>query len=133
MTLLSVLEGALGRFVEASLSGSPTAPIATVGRTTFTVGQWKAAYAAAPKFILALGRMVSGTATRADYETVGLDVLSAAGMADPEIEPFLAVASWLTPEVVRLIASGAIRGDPNPMTDAQTKRSYDPGDPAARL
>jgi hypothetical protein len=49
-----------------------------------TVSDAKAALAGGPAFLAALGDIVSGTATLADVETVGMDVLEAA-LANPQL------------------------------------------------
>ena len=58
-----------------------------------TVGDAKAALAGGPAFLAALGHIVSGTATLADAETIGMDALEAAAIANPQLSALVTIAS----------------------------------------
>ena len=80
-----------------------------------TVGDAKAALAAGPAFLAALGHIVSGTATLADAETIGMDVLEAAALANPQLAALVTiagVAEALVPVASSLILSGRFRITP---------------------
>lgn len=98
-----------------------------------TVGAVRAALAGLPALGIALSDIVHGAATLNDVEVLSEDALSVASLADPALAPVLSVAASLIPVAFPLIASGGIKGDPNPIADAQTTRNFNPGDPAARL
>jgi hypothetical protein len=115
------------------LPANPTTVIATVATGKLTVGDVRKALSGIPALGIALSDIVHGTATLSDVTVLGEDALSVASLADPALAPVLGVAAALLPIVLSGIASGAIKGDPNPITDAQTTRNYQPGDPAARL
>ena len=115
------------------LPATPTTVITTIGTGKLTVGDVRKALSGLPALGIALSDIVHGTATMSDVTVLGEDALSVASLADPELAPVLGVAAALLPIVLSGIASGAIKGDPNPITDAQTTRNYQPGDPAARL
>lgn len=105
----------------------------TVDGTTVTVGQVASAIKALPALTKALEDLYHGTASFADYEAIGLDVLTAAAIIDPALAPEVSLISALAPLMIQGFASGLIKGDPDPIHDAQTTRNFDPGDPDARL
>jgi hypothetical protein len=80
-----------------------------------TVGGAKAALAGGPAFLAALADIVSGTATLADAETIGMDVLEAAALANPQLAALVTIASvaeTLVPVVSALILSGKVKITP---------------------
>jgi len=100
---------------------------------TVSVGQIVSAVKALPSLEKALLNLVHGTAGLADYETIGLDTLSAAAVIDPALAPDISVIIAVAPFLIGAIETGVIKADPNPIQDAQTSRNFQPGDPAARL
>ena len=132
-----VFKAALGAALDGSpksAGGSATATPSTVkaAPVTLTWAEVKAAGGALPAFAKAVEDILKGQGSAADYETIGEDILKVAAL-DPALAAPAAVAAALLPFVVQGVASGAIRGDPNPILDAQTTRNFNPGDPAARL
>jgi hypothetical protein len=109
----------------------------TVGKgITVTRGQAVSALKGVPAFVAAVKHLVEGTATMADDELIGKDVLAVAAAiasTNPEAAAAVGLAAILAPLIIEGIASGVIKGDPDPIHDAQTTRNYNPGDPAARL
>jgi hypothetical protein len=99
----------------------------------FTKAQVASAYRALPSLEKALLSVVHGTAHLSDYETIGLDALSAAAVIDPALAPEISLITTLAPFLIQGFLSGAIKGDPDPIHDAQTTRNFNPGDTAARL
>ncbi len=87
----------------------------------------KSALTALPALAGTLERILTGAATLTDAETIGEDILMAAGVVDPEILPAVTIAEWLLPIVVSGFMSGQIRPDPLPMTDAQTTLTHHEG------
>jgi hypothetical protein len=110
-----------------------TAKGITAAGITITQNQVVAAYKALPSLEKALHNLVHGTAHLADYETIGLDALSAAAVIDPALAPEITVISTLAPFLIQGYLVGDIGGDKDPIHDAQTSRNFQPGDPAARL
>ena len=126
----------ISNWLLSKLPASPTAVVATVpigAGVALTVGDIKAAMGGLPALGIALSDIVRGTATMSDAEVLGEDALTVVSLADPALAPVLSVAAALLPYALNFIASGAIKGDPNPIQDAQTTRNFNPGDPAARL
>jgi hypothetical protein len=123
MSFWSSVGAVISRAVVSSLSGSASTPLVTKGGITFTVGEAKAALAAAPTFLVALEAIVTGAGTLADVETLGEDALAAAGMLDPELAPVFGLAAFALPLLLNGVASGAIVGDPDPERDANEYQS----------
>jgi hypothetical protein len=83
--------------------------------TVLTVGDAKAALAGGPAFLAALGHIVSGTATLDDAETIGIEVLQAAALANPQLAALVTIASvaeTLVPVVSSLIPCCKLRITP---------------------
>jgi hypothetical protein len=129
----------LGRVAKAALDAatgatpaSASAAIVQAGPISLTWAEVKAAGGALPALASAIENILAGQGAAADYELVGEDALKLAAL-DPALAPAAAVAAALLPFVIEGYASGLIRGDPDPIRDAQTTRNFNPGDPAARL
>ena len=91
----------------------PAPASALAGR--FTVGEARA-------LVTVLGHVVGGTAGVADADVVADAVIDVAlSAASPLVAALVApAADALAALVIERIASGAIRGDPDPIHDAQT-------------
>ena len=100
---------------------------------TVSVGQIVSALKALPTLEKALSNLVHGTAHMADYETIGLDTLSAFAVIDPEYAPQIGIIVAVAPFLIGAVETGVIKPDQDPEVDAQTSRNFQPGDPAARL
>lgn len=98
-----------------------------------TAAQVVKAYRALPSLEKALAHLVRGTAHLHDYETIGLDVLTAAAVIDPALAPDIMVIAALAPVLVGVFEVHPPHGDPDPIHNAQTTRNFNPGDTAARL
>lgn len=77
------------------------------------------------------GAVSSHFSNTADDAVLAEDILGILSPFFPEagaLEDIIVLLSALLP-----LASGFVKGDPNPIQDAQTTRNFQPGDPAARL
>lgn len=78
------------------------------------------------------GAISSHFSNASDDAVVAEDILAILTPFFPEagaVEDIIALFSALLP----VIQQGGIKGDPNPIQDAQTTRNFNPGDPAASL
>jgi hypothetical protein len=91
--------------------------------TALTAGDVRAAAQALPALTAALHRIVHGTATLADGETVADDALTALAFVAPETAVFDAIAKVALALGVAAIEAGIIKPDPNPVADAETAAS----------
>ena len=90
-----------------------------------TVADVKSAIAGAGDLMAALARVAVGTATLADADTVGQDLLSTLAFVDPPAAPTVALAKFALSLFVAGLDAGVIAPDPDPIADAQTTPSSD--------
>jgi hypothetical protein len=88
-----------------------------------TVADVKSATAGAGDLMAALARVAIGTATLADADTVGQDLLSAFAFVDPPAAPTVALLKFALNLLVAALNAGVIAPDPNPIASAQTTPS----------
>jgi len=115
---LSAARGDSSASSGAKTAGAAVA-IVKAGPVTVTWAQVKAAGGALPALARAVEDILKGQGSVADYELVGDDVLKVAAL-DPALAAPAAVAAALLPFVIEAIASGAVKGDQNPIADGQT-------------
>ena len=119
----------------APKKAAPT-PAVTVGGVAITMGQVVSAVKALPSAReVRSANLVHGKAHPPGRlrDEIGLDALAAAAVIDPALAPDIALIGAIAPFLIQGIASGVIKGDTDPIHDAQTTREFNPGDPAARL
>ena len=85
-----------------------------------TVAEVKSATAGAGDLMAALARVATATATLADADTVGQDLLTAFAFVDPPAAPTIALAKFGLNMFLASLNAGVIAPDPNPIADAQT-------------
>lgn len=88
-----------------------------------TVADIKSATAGAGDLLAALARVAIGTASLADADTVGQDLLSAFAFVDPPAAPTVALVKFALNLFIAGLDTGVISPDPNPIADAQTTPS----------
>jgi hypothetical protein len=88
-----------------------------------TVADVKSATAGAGDLMTALARVAIGTATLADADTVGQDLLSTFAFVDPPAAPTVALLKFALNLLVAALNTGVIAPDPNPIANAQTTPS----------
>ncbi|RBP03786.1 hypothetical protein DFR50_14234 [Roseiarcus fermentans] len=115
----------LRRAAGAAASLSPTAPGAAPPPASVPIGRAKLTVGEARALAGVVAHVVSGSAGRADAEAVADAVIDVAlSAANPLVAALVApAADALAALVIERIASGAIRGDPDPIHDAQTQPS----------
>lgn len=103
-------------FAHPEAAAGAIAPAVTIGKLILTGGQVRALYDVA-------AHLVTGTANVPDEEAIADIVIDAALMAAGPVVATLAApaAEALAGLIIEGIASGAIRGDPDPVHDAQTQ------------
>lgn len=114
----------------ASAGVSVTAAGVNAVGITVTKAQVIAAYGALPSLSVALKAIIHGSGHLQDYETVTLDILAASAVIDPALAPEIGVLTKLAPYLIGAAMGGLIKGDPNPIEDAQTSHNFNPMDPA---
>lgn len=85
-----------------------------------TPGDVRTALGGAEELILALERILKGTATLSDDETIADTILSAVAFLDPPTAPLIAIAKVALHLYLIGVETGVIVGDPDPIHDAQT-------------
>ena len=105
----------------------------SIDGVALTMGQLVSAVKAMPSLDKALVDLYHRNAGLSDWEVIGLDTLAAAAVVDPALAPEISLIAAIAPYLIQGFASGIIKGDPDPIHDAQTTRPFNPGDPAARL
>jgi hypothetical protein len=90
---------------------------------TLTAADIKSATAGVGGLMTALARVATGTASLADADTVGQDLLSTFAFVDPPAAPTIALVKFAFNLFSVALEAGVIAPDPNPIADAQTTPS----------
>jgi hypothetical protein len=88
---------------------------------SLTGGDIRSAAQAAVSLYIAIGRVAHGTATIADGETIGDDLLTGLAIADPAAAPWIALVKVLIACGVIGVENGWVKPDPDPEVDAQNE------------